>query len=463
MSEDSLKEEIDVTVEEEDDDSDLDLNEYESAALESLEDDYDYDEEIVELSLWQWIASFFIRFWHFITGYREQVNLEVISKFKIILDEMDKKAAGYDDAAESSVLCEEALKIARQRLLLAGKISSLDEKIAEVKCFENLSDLDTEKLQNMLQSYLSLSRERSALLYQVTEFDASLVKMTRLEEDANNYVDDITNAEEHYRMLKRDLGYLEGEKAELEYEKEYLERGQKFIQKFSVFMVSIFAAATIVLAFLFVFRDFPILFPMAIMVILLMVILFVLYLFRRRLVYELKLNLKKQKRAVALLNRKNAVYAYYINYLNHEYKKYKVKNSQMLRRNIKDYEAYKYLTKRLDNIRNIMSQTEEQIEKFLRTKKINHLSTSVEHFAQSINVVDKQQYHKDLMKERRIMEKTLTDLDNRHEEIWDLLIEMNQSDISDGKFVDRIISAYLEEVERIFFVTSTAEEKGDTK
>lgn len=124
----------------------------------------------------------------------------------------------------------------------------------------------------------------------------------------------------------------------------------------------------------------------------------------------------------------------------------------MLKKNLKDIEAYKHLTARVDNIRNIMYQTEDQIEEFLRKKNIHHLSSSVEHFAQTINVEDKKQYHHDLVRERNILEKALSDLDNRHAEIWDLLIELGKTDDSESKIVDVVIKTYLEEVEKVFLV-----------
>lgn len=399
--------------------------------------------------------SIFKRFIDFVNTRRDKKKIksfEIISRFKIILDDIGSGSPDYELAYNTVMLCEEAIRVTKQRVLHAEKIRALNEKISEVECFDRLSDEESKRLQNLLTHFLSLSKERSALMYQITSFDNSLSHMLNLQEDAVFSVNNINDAEEHRRILKRDLGYLGGEKAELEYEREFLEKGQNFIQKFSIFMVSLFAIVTIVLAFLYLFRGMSIFMPMSIMVVLLIVMIFLLYLFRRRINYELRLNYKKQVRAVELLNKKTAVFAHYTNYLNYVYKKYKVRNSQMLRKNLKDIESYKHLTGRVDNIRNIMYQTEDQIEEFLRKKNIGHLSTSVEHFAQTINVEDKKQYHKDLSRERSVLEKALSDLDNRHAEIWDLLLELNKTDISESKIVDIIIKTYLEEVEKVFTV-----------
>ncbi|MDR3092175.1 MAG: hypothetical protein LBU36_08350 [Clostridiales bacterium] len=432
--------------------SDEELDDYE----EDYEAEYADEEEALEKPVRPVFLRTFLSFAEkiadFIMGRKKTDRLEILSRFKIILENLEKSDPAYEVAETAAALCEEALKIARQRLSLAGKIASLDDKISEVKCFETLTPDETGRLQNLLNNYLSLSKERSALMYKITGFDSSLTRMTHLSKDAQKAMGNITEAEQQYRILKHDLTYIGGEKAELEYERDYLERGRDFIRKFSIGMVALFAAVTMLLGFLNVFEGVSIVFPMSVMVVLVVIILFLLYIFKRRMTYELKVNLQKQKRAVSLLNRKNAVYAHYINFLNYEYKKYKVKNSGMLRKNIDDYESYKRLTARIDSIRNIMYQTEEEIENFLRAKKINHLSTSVEHFAQTINVLDKQQYLKDLTAERHTLEKTLGELDNRHEEIWDLLIEMNEADTTDEKFINAMIDAYLDEIERVFSI-----------
>ena len=80
------------------------------------------------------------------------------------------------------------------------------------------------------------------------------------------------------------------------------------------------------------------------------------YLFRRHAYHELVLNNKKQKRAIELLNKKNVIYAYYTNFLKFEYDKYKVRNSTMLSSNLKDYDNYKHLVNRYDQISKILYQ-----------------------------------------------------------------------------------------------------------
>ena len=374
---------------------------------------------------------------------------KLVSRFKIALDALDKNSREYTLAAGVVELCEEALRITRQRILNNEKIRIATDKMEEVACFQALTEDETKALQHLLNHYISLSKERTALMHQITGFDASLSRVMEMEEDAESTVSTLAEAEEYRRVLKQDLGYLGGEKTELEYERERLERHSEFIRRFSIFMVSIFAVCTIVFSFMFIFNDAQVFRPFAIMAVCLMLVVFIIYIFKRRLNYELAYNLKKQQKAVEMLNKKTAVFAHYSNYLDYVYRKYRVRNSAMLRKNLKDVKTYKHLTGRIDSIRNIMYQTQDMIEDFLRKKNINHLSTSVEHFAKTINVLDKKAYYNELSDEKERYEHILTKLDDRHGEIWDILMEARDEDPSKERVIDSIIDIYLEEAERI--------------
>jgi len=203
----------------------------------------------------------------------------------------------------------------------------------------------------------------------------------------------------------------------------------------------------IVLAYLYIFNHSAIFFPMSLLVLSIMAVVTLLYLFRRRLTYELEVNRKKQLRAIEMLNKKSVVYAYYTNFLKYEYGKYKVKSAQMLETNLKDYHNYQHVTNRVDSIRKIMYETEAAIDTFLRDKNIA-VHTSLEKFARTVNIDDKKRYHNELSEEKRAIEVNLASLDAKHERIWDLLTELNEKDKSAEGIIDKIIQTYLAEANR---------------
>ena len=101
------------------------------------------------------------------------------------------------------------------------------------------------------------------------------------------------------------------------------------------------------------------------------------------------------------------MYSYYTNFLKYEYNKFKVRNSDMLAANLKEYDNYKYVVSRYDSIRNIMRQTQDLLEKFLRDKKIEMDNVSIEKFANTISIDDKMEYCRDINSSKKETEEKL--------------------------------------------------------
>ena len=378
---------------------------------------------------------------------KEQPRFESYSKFKAFVMDMDPGDEMYEPVTYAATLCDEALIVARQRISLVNKIQELNESLSDLHCYSRLSDADAHQLKDLLERFISLNKDRNILRYQLTDFDSSLTKMSGMEQEARSALPQMKDSETHQRILRNDLGYLQGEKSDLEYEHQMLQNGLDFINKFGVAMVVVFTSVCIVLAYLYIFNHSAIFFPMSLLVLSIMAVVTLLYLFRRRLTYELEVNRKKQLRAIEMLNKKSVVYAYYTNFLKYEYGKYKVKSAQMLETNLKDYHNYQHVTNRVDSIRKIMYETEAAIDTFLRDKNIA-VHTSLEKFARTVNIDDKKRYHNELSEEKRAIEVNLASLDAKHERIWDLLTELNEKDKSAEGIIDKIIQTYLAEANR---------------
>ena len=346
-------------------------------------------------------------------------------------------------------LCDEALDIVADRIMLTNRMTALEERMAEVECYGKLTDEEVEDLKDMLASYTSLAKDSNQLKYQVTSFDKNLMRMERLEEEAQQDLPEIKFAEERQRMFKQDIGYLEGEKMVLEHERERLKNAIDFVYKFSIAMVFFFGGMAIVMVYLYIFQNVQTMLVMSSMLVIVVIISAMLYALRNRLKYELRLNIKKQGRAVELLNKKNAVYAHFTNYLNYEYRKFRVRNSEMLANNLTDFGHYKHLTKRLDSLRNIMSQTEASIDFFLKDKGIDTKFSSIEKFAATLNLDDKKQFYQELFREKNLVEKSLARLDVRSSQIWDALMSLRANEKRDVDTINKIIEEYVEKADRI--------------
>lgn len=381
---------------------------------------------------------------------KNDTALEVQSKFKQFYENMNRDEPLYPSVRQTASLCDDALRVAKQRIRLSARLHDLDEKFLELEAFTRLSNDEIADLKRELERFVSLAGERSMLLNQLTAFDPSLTEMFKLEEDAVVAMPQIVDAEKNQRALRQDLSYLQGEKEELIHERQDMGHTLVFVHRFTVFMVVLFLAVSVLLAFLYIFADWEIFLPTTVLILLVMGIVTLLYMYRRRIRFEMRYNLRKQHRAIDLLNKKNVVYAYYTNYLRFSYKKYQVKNSKMLEHNLKDLGSYKFLINRIDTIRSLMYETEEAIERFLREKKLTGVKTTIENFARTVNLEDKKRYYDEIQSEKQSAERELAELDARHEEIWETLMVLNDRDRSHDRIIETILTTYLKEAGQLF-------------
>ena len=379
--------------------------------------------------------------------FKKEEVVERKSRFEGFLRHGEKE--GKIGVVSCVKLCDEALDIVADRIMLTNRQAALEERMAEVECYGRLTDEEAEDLKDMLASYTSLAKDSNQLKYHVTSFDKNLMRMEKLEDAAHQDLPEIKFAEERQRIFKQDIGYLEGEKMVLEHERERLKNAIDFVYKFSIALVFFFGGMALVMVYLYIFQNVQTMLVLSSMLIVVIIISAMLYALRNRLRYELHLNFKKQGRAVELLNKKNAVYAHFTNYLNYEYRKFRVRNSEMLANNLTDYGHYKHLTKRLDSLRNIMSQTEASIDFFLKDKGIDAKFSSIEKFAATLNLDDKKQFYDEICREKGLIEKSLDRLDLRSSQIWDALMNLRSNERRDVDTINKIIEEYVEKADRL--------------
>ncbi len=398
-----------------------------------------------KISIFNKLGQFFN---NFISSFKKKDNqITYPSIFNGMLEGLEE-LPNYTDLVRAAEICESTLEISRKRILLINKISQIHETLEELECYNKLTDEEAERLKKLLESFVALTKERNTLRYQLTDFDRSLEYMISLEEDANKIMPQLEDAEKKQRIFRHDISAVEGEKAALESEHSVLRKGLVFVNRLTGAMTIAFGGVALFLTYSYMINQETIFIPTSILVILLIFITVLVHVFRKRMVYELDLNVKKQKRAVQILNRKNVVFAYYTNYLNYEYRKYKISNAQMLKNNLKDYEHFKHLTSRIDKIRDILYETHRQIEIFLREYNISDAKFTIEQFAQTVNIEDKKQFYTQKQNESQNLEKELDELDLKHATLWEELMELNGRDSTTDKIIDSMIQMYFSQVSR---------------
>jgi len=401
-------------------------------------------------------VGFFHRFSRFVKrvlGVKEKEpvavsGMEAYSKFKHFYYELDKSDPEFVSVRHAATLCDDALRVATQRLKISKRLSQLAQQLAELDAFIKLTEEEILNLKRMLERFVALASERSILLEKLTDYDASLVNMEPLAEDAWAAIPQIKDAEKHQRALRMDIGYLTGEKEELIFEREDMEKNIALIRQITLITVGVFGVIGLSLVSLQFFGLMDIMIPIFFLVVLAMVFVSIVGVFRHRVRREIKINSKKQQRAIELLNKKSVVYAYYTNFLRYCYKKYKANNSRTLENNLNDLESYRHLANRIDTVRNLMYETETGIELFLREKKLGNVRSTVEGFARTINLEDKRRRFSEINAEKSVSDKNLLELDKRHEEIWDTLQKLQATDKTGT--ISGIIEAYMDEAQKLF-------------
>ena len=346
-------------------------------------------------------------------------------------------------------LCDDSLKLDRHRLYLDKKRKECEIILEDLKCYDNLSEDDAEHLKSLITKFIQLNTERKGIRYQLGDFNNSINKLENLEENAQDALYQIEDAENSKRLLSRDISLIKDEKERTILDRERLQFAYKVLHKFS-FAISILLGLSIIfLTLISVSLNESVFLSLSILCITLVFTIVLIYIFRRKIVFELKLNEKKQSKLVSLLNKKTVVYSYYVNFLNYTYKKYNVKNSRVLKSNLDDFNNYKHIVTRYDNLGKLVYEVQGQLEDFLKDKKITISNGSLESFAKSINIDNKIAYFKDIELKKQKIEDRIKEIEEEHQRLIEKIIAINVEDTSKEKVVEKIIQAYFNETEKL--------------
>ena len=404
-------------------------------------------------------GRFFRRLFGMEKGPIEAADQEAYSKFKHFYEEVERDDPKYLPMRQAATLCDDALRCVSQRIKTSSRLNTIETNLIELGAFMDLAEEEIDDLKRQLDRFVALAGERSVLLEKLADYDSSLVSMEPLENDARQAMTSIKDAEKHQRALRQDIGYLTGEKQELAFDRQDMNNTLKMIYQITIGVVSVFAVISIALLYMFFNTAASLFIPTTIFVLLVMGFVLLINIFRYRVTRELKQNTKKQQRAVELLNKKSVVYAYYTNFLRYCYKKYKANNSRTLETNLNDLENYRHLANRIDTVRSLMYETETSIERFVRDKKLGGMKGTIQGFARTINLEDKKRRFNDFTTEKTSVEKSLKELDRRHEEIWDSLNKLSKLEPKTSAIID----SYIREAEKLFEAHEKKNEETDNE
>jgi len=370
-------------------------------------------------------------------------------KFEKYLENIDILDPAYESIKEAIEFCQESLYYYEKRIMLNNALQTLVIRQQDLEVFNSFSKTDIQKLQNYIDAYKTVSKENTMLKNQIDNYNKMLDYLSKYEKEVETAIKEIEYYEQRQAGLKRDMAYISGEKEELIYSKEHLEQGLDFLYKFSIGLVCMLAIITFVLGVLKIMYNYEIFVPLSILAVFAIILGSATYIFQRKFRYELQRNVLLQSRALELLNRTKALYVNCTGFLNYEYKKYKVRNSEMLRNNWDEYTYQKQISRRHIAMNNRTEELVTNITKMLQEKGIQECNELFEQLINLISLEDKRALYRDVKAQKDDIEKQLEQLDINQEKLWGQLIDLQQKDTTEDNIISHIIKEYEQEVDKI--------------
>jgi len=357
------------------------------------------------------------------------------------LDSLERGSMAYDRAQLAVDLCNDISAITARRNRLHKQRDDITKALQDTEAFTQLSDADASTLNRLIAQYDSAAKDKDALARRIAGFSDTITSIAGIEDEAHAALPEICGAEEKQHIFCRDLNHLRDEKAALERERESLLLARSFAQKFSLLVIIAVSIIGLGLGTLSVLTNISTITPIAILVAFLIVSLLGMRGMQWYARRTLGLNRAKQLRAIELINKKNAVLLHHTTFLNYEYKKFNVRNAEMLREHLRDHESYQQLLRRSDSMRSIMKQAAAELDYFLHTHRLP--SASPETIIETGNADDRRKRHAQLAAEKRLIASQIVTLDKGLADIQKRLDTLKAIDTPEGGVVEDIIIASL--------------------
>lgn len=381
-----------------------------------------------------------------LSGFFNTITLGLFSRFKKH-DETNEfynilnRDDFFDDAEKANSLCAELMDIANKKINLLKELQAVIKEEKELEKFKLLTAEDLRKIRKLLFDYKAIEDEKESIKGRLISKNRILNTIQRYEDEIPKILEEIKEAEEKQRRVKRDVDYLEGEKEALIYNREQLENAKIMIYRLSIGTVITIGIIALIFTFIIINGNNRIFIPAVLTAIAAIGMGTWLYIFRRRVEYELVKNGRMQSRAVKLLNKAKIRYVYYTNFLEYEYKKFNVDSSEQLERNWELYNKNKHHEVRYRSINSTMSRIEDEVLSILEKRGI-HVNF-FDDIKQWSSVEERRKILIDLQQEKEALESKLDFLDTYQEDIWNQLNELKERDYTEDKIIEKIIQNYL--------------------
>lgn len=211
----------------------------------------------------------------------------------------------------------------------------------------------------------------------------------------------------------------------------------------TILMISlliIFSISALILGIIFIKKDIDIFIPSVIMIVIIAFFGLWIYIFRRYVIHEIKKNNILSQRAVELLNKIKIKYVNNKQFLDYEYKKYKVKSGDMLQDRWNMYKQNKEHRHRIHKMSSNIIILEQDIERLLLKNNINTSNYILDNINIFATKKARLEYKEQIKHDKDIIKKSIDDSNNQIKLIIKILIDVRDNDTTNNKIITKMIN-----------------------
>ncbi|WP_105619412.1 DUF3784 domain-containing protein [Vallitalea okinawensis] len=325
---------------------------------------------------------------------------------------------------------------------LNKKVQQRSNAITDLKGLEKLSDEEEEQFSRAINSVRNAKVEKELVKKELNKIQLEKVP----DEFYHNFEDtlnELKKADEKQRLAKSDMNYLEGEKGYLDYQKEKYEKLLRVMRYMGVTISILIGVAILVLAVLYTTFSESLIIPVVVLFAITLFSIVWIYIWKRNITYELKMNVKKQEKAMELLNKAKIKYARHTNYLNYAYNKYHVDNLNKLIRLWEDFKLFKSTNVQYLELRKYETSVLTNIETIFLKYNIIEDEYLLNECDKIINKQERIVFIKSLEDSVKESNKRLKQNKNEQSKYWQIIYRLKNRDLAMADKIDKIIEEKL--------------------
>ncbi|WP_455721014.1 hypothetical protein [Agathobacter sp.] len=301
---------------------------------------------------------------------RKSSNDEQINTVKENEPQIRDKTAGFQVVDT----CEQMIDAAREFEDAREEYALVTNYLTDIEKMGNMSAADKKIMQDAASNIAVLNKKRNDFLKTENRIsDSQYAQMQELENEIPRAIKRLERNEGYLDTINRDLKYLEGEKIQLDIDKEASYDQQKKLRVFAVLIILFFAAVVAVCFAMRFMMDVDTTVFMFIGALLSAAAGAFIFLSYQNEANEIKSCIANKNRAVSLENRVKIKYVNVKNSVDYTYEKYHVKNSKEF---VYIYEQYLLAVKDKERFRQTSDDLEYNNRKLLDVLQKNHFYDS---------------------------------------------------------------------------------------